>query len=1477
MKENDENLNNIENANNNINNINNDNNIINENAEQPGDPRFSQPIEPAERMKQEREAAAKLKNVELEGKKGVQIEEGLNSYNQLSEDQSNVDFDTQIKEPAGDDFDIYREHLRDGDIPYVDPAYRAPKPKRDWGFIPQVEEPVEPEIKYVAPEVDPADLTQRINAAKEKARTEHFAKHLEQKEEVDKARELLDKAAAIEQHIRETNEHLSRLDEEFKDDPKGKEQARNDLQSLYDDAVNRRFAISNKDHKKADHMVEDYELEEKQLNDSLPGVLSAAEQSVRDTYAAEQLERLKAQALEKKYADERRDKRERQHVKDEARFKRTVVHKYKGVGRTRYNEDLKYAVDSVKDAPKEDIYKLATYTKMSKDGFDMTKLSAEDLRDAEQVYDRMFMDLKAHYDTHHFEKMDDSSMENFMRVSGITVNGQQIDNVKVQKVVYELYAEKGLDADNANQVESHQYTQMMKAFVLYTMAHQKGEITFKPLRFNQNNELGPAMSNDLEYSFNTKTIPGLVQDPAEIAKEKYVRLTYNQMKALEPEIEEPMVENPPRYVETDPEYLKNKDQIESFKSYLNYGYNSKEYKFDPNSAVDDDYKDVEQIQADLEAKNEADREAARQKLAEEGKDDNYTEISELEYQNQMGQEWIDENDAKAEDFSVAGRVVEERMEPGVNKSAEQIIEEQRREEEAKNNPNKKQEENPAPGGYWKKRAPKKPVMDLSDQGLSQNISITFVNNPGSMSQMALDRTLITLIGCDVNFPEFSDELTAVQTASAQDSMTIKEESKKIIDLPNGIEDYRVDDHQSKVALCKTLTKFDMLIGNMSVYYMDKALYEDRPVEKDPNVRILDILKNNYTIMSNPDYADILQADPDYHSLFSSTFATFPYNSFKQEDGSFKPDDKRYRDVMERIPFLDQIEERQNFILHEYIPYARDKKEGKLTPERVKNYNKAYHEHLDKQKAYFQKIRSIKIDGPDADKEILAMKIFANNPTTYLRDNWQKGRLAETGIERSDEIHNILDRGWSAEDIGVVRELHFMKDRLRSGSTNRDLSDAQKKKAAELLKALDEPMKRLDNEYIISPEHRDEILESFAGPVKEYLEWNKTLTIDHKFKSDAIGKVYNDAVNRKILANEVGSNTLRVETEKIRVDNPEFDNKNNKNVPEKVSIKVSKPAGLSYDQIEKNVDIMVDDLHSVEIWLRGSGEFKEMKEYMEDLQKYTQRSMRAANIEGTEEDYHKKYIRNMNDLKAKLIGARNATLRYLERKEDDFRKDNNRRDSDGRQKTEQSRINMALKNYDKLNMMIDKIAEYEDYMKPVNVFQREKLQKMKPEAMKKVRDLLKAEEEKLKNPSSKLEYAEATARVIVYNLQLKDGYYKMQENETGADYLARMNKVGKTISHEDLQKIVTKDAAFNKLVKRANDGYGQEGHQIPNPDDLFEEYMLEVRHPFKAREDVKNASNKHRKDFKEKLVSRQRKEARAQKEHNKEQARKGPHA
>ena len=63
--------------------------------------------------------------------------------------------------------------------------------------------------------------------------------------------------------------------------------------------------------------------------------------------------------------------------------------------KNQYNKNLKEAVDKVKKAPLDDIFKQYLFYGRYDNSFKINVLTDRELRDAEQVFDRIFMDLHA--------------------------------------------------------------------------------------------------------------------------------------------------------------------------------------------------------------------------------------------------------------------------------------------------------------------------------------------------------------------------------------------------------------------------------------------------------------------------------------------------------------------------------------------------------------------------------------------------------------------------------------------------------------------------------------------------------------------------------------------------------------------------------------------------------------------------------------------------------------------------------------------------------------------------------------------------------------------------------------------------------------------------------------------------------------------------------------------------------------------------
>jgi hypothetical protein len=622
----------------------------------------------------------------------------------------------------------------------------------------------------------------------------------------------------------------------------------------------------------------------------------------------------------------------------------------------------------------------------------------------------------------------------------------------------------------------------------------------------------------------------------------------------------------------------------------------------------------------------------------------------------------------------------------------------------------------------------------------------------------------------------------------------------------------------------------------------------------PNMRIINMMQNQKRIIDSSLFEDIYSKFYPELSVIESGFATFPYNSFyagkdKNDKAIFKPDNARYERMIKNIPFFEIIEENQKFILDSYLPYAQMKKAGTLTNEDVQKFNESYKAHLENQKKYAAKLKTVGIDHPD----IKDLQPFHSDPRQNFAENWKGGRLAGSVLKTAEDSYGILERGWPVEDISVINRLFEMEADLKVKAKKAGLSSADKKKAAELLQKIEPSMKRLKTEYVLTSEMRDDILDSFKQPVNDYFELDKKIVLAKNPEQEYIGRpikdIFNEAADRKVLDSEIGKVDIRL------VDN--------------------RPNSISDDAIVNNVKIMVDDLHAVEVKMFGSPEFKEMKEYLEDLNKYVDRAFVHDRMALGDGNPDKGYVESLKILKSKASNTLERVKSYLDHKEVDFNEDRQRRDKKGKQGTEQSRIKMAIKTYDKLGFMIDQIQEYVDSLDAVKTFEKNELPQLKKETKDILFKKIQAEDANIQNldlsnmtKEVKHAYITSVGRIAVNYLLMQNSNFTLK-NETPDEFRARMiNNQTKNLTYDELKTMAKTDRALRGILSAEEQALKKPDFVKKDSTEIIADIRTKIHDIVQQNVSESQIRKQNSEYYKDKLVSTQKKQARQLKEQEK---------
>ncbi len=1397
------------------------------------------------------------------------------------------------------------------------------------------------------------DVVVAINRARLAAENDVRKAHLAKKPEYDKAKKLKEEIESITATIVSSRMRAEELQSgPDKDNPVNLQNIESYLRQVQT-LTDARMQISPESEVNAERVIAEYEAEESALPDSIKKAQDEAETDLRAK-------------LKMKQAEDRFVKAENKRLRDylyqkmEIRDAKKAVDQYEKADQEYYNGDLAIAVHDAENAPKEDLYKLINDDMFKGEDLDFTKLTEVQLLDIEQAFDRMFRGLNNLYYKH---KLPENKGFGKDFLSNIYYNSKDEKNnaakEKVEDKVVKLLQTQGLDIKDITSANVNRY---IKAYIFQNMYKQTDSITFEPAVM-KNGKLEQVTADD-DMAINFGSIQGLLDDPSVVAGQKYDRIPFSRMKEQDPDIS--FVPKPVEVQEEmDPEYKAKKFQIDSLKQGLMGEAHGEELQIDQDFQAEgleeareplarqeatDKAKDELKRLREKEEKKQKDRENSKRKEeiknkleAERAKgvenpEDNltdeeklifetFTDISDMDYNEMIGQGFVQEPEANDDGFSTDGKLAD------IHGGGYPVIPEEIElaEERFKNNEGKFLEEEKQ---LMKDRL--EPVK-LNEAAAKLWDKHSF---DASWNLEAIYGPIFNMIALSTTFKGYENELEELNDIVRANYAILLSKAKETAYIPGTDKVvHLISDPNDMAMMAKDIVRAREIISAINTTMarrandviaekrleLDEKLSQEGIKKSDPEYnrrvsewnlkngspeviatsKLATIIHNQMRILESPYYGELSAKFSDDILRISASLEALPNNSFyvgedKDKKPIYMPDDARYQRLMERVPFLDQIYESQSFIMSDVIPYLQNRDEGSLTENENDRFLKASSNHLNEQRKYFSTIHAVS----DNDPDIKALKDFHGKKNGAFAGNWKKNTLGNAVYSRIDESVSVVDRGWPIDDVGFVKQLAVVAKVLETAANSKELDAARKAEAKEILGRLKKPMKNIREGYVTSPEMRDDILESIAGPIHEYVIWDKAV---RGVNSDnTIEKLYTEAVNRKIYDFDICRAPLMKSSKKFTVPNPEYDRETNNNVPEYKVVDIEVPGGFSQQDIMNNLDIMVDDLHSVEVKMFGSGEFKVMKEYVENLRDKTREIKDIVNLNN--DDLQAEYVKALSAFKGLAIKTLDKVRKYLEHKGVDFDRKQTRRDSDGKQGVEQSRINMAIGLFDKLSLMIDRIQAYEDDFNPEAVFIRDELPDLKREAASRFAQKLEKDEKKLETGETMEEYVTTVGNIVInYVLSENASTFDMHNKETVEQCRKRLQDIQpKNYTWKEIREIANNDRFLRNLLQTEINKFV--GNTVPDPKKPGEQ--KEVADP-KSKQlkpgaekmsyhdikmaciaEVKKRSNGYKKanindrqlasktrkeeskQFKDKLVSRQRKEAmanRAQAKKNKGKA------
>ncbi|MCR4715744.1 MAG: hypothetical protein K5656_01055 [Lachnospiraceae bacterium] len=608
-------------------------------------------------------------------------------------------------------------------------------------------------------------------------------------------------------------------------------------------------------------------------------------------------------------------------------------------------------------------------------------------------------------------------------------------------------------------------------------------------------------------------------------------------------------------------------------------------------------------------------------------------------------------------------------------------------------------------------------------------------------------------------------------------------------------------------------------------------------------RVIKLIHNHTKLVRDNNFALASSINPLYSSWFEASFVNFPGNKWIVEENGQKKtivDDKRLEEMLKSIPFLDQIEAKQKFFMEKTMPYAAKRATRPLERNEVVEYRKEYMLHLQEQDKYANDILRVKGSGENINTYIKENDTFAKNPSQSFVDNWQGERFCKSTKTNCEKHLKYLDHGWPVEDFEFLNSYDEFQSTLTL-SISASVNDATKlKQLTALVDEITEAKKYIDSVYIVSPEQRLAVIDKLNAPLKKYMAIEYPNGAVNK--EPMFSRIITKAANAKFEAQEIGQGPLRIIPSHGDYDR-EF-------------------GGFDKDTVKANVDIMVKDLNSVELFYKGSNEFKRMKESLLELKEYVDNQYDSATYANSN-DERVKY-----DLMTKLVKVQDATTKYLDYKGVQFEQDKTRRDSAKKQKREQPRIKMALGLRDKLVFMmnnVEEIAIQDSIKEPAISKGEEKVERLIDDAITRCKDKIKKEGKLVKDlyanirdfklPEDKeqqkkalddykksvKEYKEHFLKMAIYYRDSLYSYLEPHPNESFDEFQARITKVGAVeYTRDDIGKVsreyVGMATVYNNLKKEINDMEEAKKNGMIADSSIL---SIDVENNFKKLEDICN--------------------------------------
>ena len=726
----------------------------------------------------------------------------------------------------------------------------------------------------------------------------------------------------------------------------------------------------------------------------------------------------------------------------------------------------------------------------------------------------------------------------------------------------------------------------------------------------------------------------------------------------------------------------------------------------------------------------------------------------------------------------------------------------------------------------------------------EKVNYILENHKKPFSSKEIQRLGSGLQAVEAMFPEFGEEIMILTYRAQNDFLRTYPKGAAgkyemgFIPFSDEHESMYFNDPETRKKIAEFIVDIGSLIKKMKDTY-SSPLHKGYSEEK---LRHLNLYEKRVKLAETDDAEIAVESDSMFSALGTS-YVSMPTSRFKDEKtGEYKEDKEKYKELLEKYPFVNQAEDRMSFITEKYIPYIKNADKGEISDKEAIAFKKEYQDFLNRQKKYFEKIRSIKEDD----------KLLTENEVTKtsgfngaIRRDWQYDRFGDNVMTQVETDTKILNQGWGVRDIPFIKQYQMMKKLLKDASEkNTGSYDAvDRRKATEILNKYKTTFDKIEKTYISTPEIRTKLLNEMKNPVKEMDKWTNRYMTHTKLAmhtstsplchSSFLGKFYEETVKRPVIEAEIGNS--------------------------------------SANKMVRTVNGLVDALKKVEIskFSLPSGEFGLVKDDLLALQKYANtefRDIKATNPDAVTAEQ----LQHFEEFKKKAVKVMGKVEKYLEHKEEQFDQSNGaRKTEEKRQKREQPRIKTTIKIFDVLSDMVEQIDEHK---KKYEANKKDPFEAEKNAARERCENRLAQDAKNLQNADNQKDYMKAVISILIDYQLSKPSSFKQKKGETQEAYENRIKAAGRhEYSNNDLKTIIQSyenpeiTAIYNEEVKKfVKNENGEKslkpGETMASAEDLKKRFDEKIKARAK-KIDVNKETEKQQRDtrinrYKEKLVNQQ---------------------